>query len=115
MKSRRRFRSRRRAVPCVWDLRARCGRELHGWRGRVILLDGREGLAGILVSLKAGGAEEDDGVLYLLAAEARQGFLIFGHDAEDASIRAVEERWIFVRHWRGFEVISHIETRNQKS
>ena len=89
--------------------------ELHGWRGRVILLDGREGLAGILVSLKAGGAEEDDGVLYLLAAEARQGFLIFGHDAEDASIRAVEERWIFVRHWRGFEVISHIETRNQKS
>jgi hypothetical protein len=41
----------------------------------VIVLDGSEGLRGILVALKAGGAEEDDGVLNLLAAEASEGLL----------------------------------------
>src|ERR1700687_420564 len=77
----------------------------------MIFLKRRESLRGVLVSLKASRAEEHDGVLNLLAPEARQRFLIFGHDAEDAAIRAVEERWIFVRHGCGFEVVSHSEIR----
>jgi uncharacterized membrane protein YgcG len=40
-------------------------------------------------SLKAGRAEEDDGVLNLLAAKARQRFLIFGENAENASVGTV--------------------------
>src|ERR1700687_950692 len=80
----------------------------------MIFLKRRESLCGVLVSLKAGRAEEHDGVLNLLAPEARQRFLIFGHDAEDTAIWAVEERGIFVRHGCGFEVISHNEIRKSK-
>ena len=57
-----------------------------------------------LLTLKAGRAEEDDGVLNLFAAETGQGFLIFGQDAEDAAIGAVEERFVLVGDRRGFEM-----------
>ena len=53
-------------------------------------------LRGILVALKAGGAEEDNRVLNLLAAKAGQRFLVLGKDAKDAPIRAVQESGILV-------------------
>src|SRR5271166_121759 len=80
---------------------------IRGGRGGVVLLDCRERVRGVLEPLKAGGAEEDNRVLNLLAAEARQGFLIFGQDAEDAAVRAVEERCVLVGYRRGFELVSH--------
>src|SRR4029077_2918434 len=73
----------------------------------LIFLDRGEGARGILLSLKAGGAEEDDRVLNLLTAEARQGLLIFGQDAEDAPVRAVEKGFVLVGNRRGFEMVSH--------
>ena len=71
------------------------------------MLDRSEGFGGIAVSLEAGGAEEDHGVLNLFAAEARQRFLIFGQDAQNAAVGAVEERWVLVGYWRRFQVVSH--------
>jgi hypothetical protein len=81
--------------------------EAFGGRGGVILPEIGESLTGVLLALKAGGAEEDDGVLNLLAAEARQRFLIFRQDTKDAAVGAAEERFVLVGDRRGFEMISH--------
>ena len=77
--------------------------QLSGGACGMILSIAASVLAGLLMTLKAGGTEEDDGVLNLLAAKPRQGFLVFGHDAEDAPVRAVEERMDF-RYARGADL-----------
>ena len=64
-------------------------------------------LRGVLASLKAGGAEEDDGVLDLFAAEAGQGFLVLSENAEDAAVGAVQEGFVLVGDRGGFELVSH--------
>src|SRR5450631_1319404 len=76
--------------------------QLSGRRGCTVLFERGEGFGSVLVSLKAGRTEKDDGVLNLLAAEARQGLLIFGEDAEDAPVGAAEERFVLVGYGRGF-------------
>ena len=56
-----------------------------GWRSRCCRA-ARSSLAGNVEGTKAGGAEEDDGVLDALAAEAGERLLVLGHDAEDAAV-----------------------------
>jgi hypothetical protein len=68
-------------------------------RGQILL----SGVA----ALEAGGAEEYDRVLDLFAAEAGERFLIFGEDAENASVGAAEERFVLVSERGGFEFIGH--------
>jgi hypothetical protein len=46
--------------------------------------------------VKARRAEEDDGVLDALAAEASQRLGVFGEDADEAAVGAIEEGRIFV-------------------
>jgi len=60
-----------------------------------------------VASLKAGGAEKDDGILDLLAAKARERFLVFREDTEYAAVGAVEERFVLVGQMSGFELINH--------
>src|ERR1019366_10345242 len=43
-----------------------------------------------------------------------EGLLIFGQDAEDATVRAVDERFVLVCNRRGLEMVSHRETRDQR-
>jgi len=58
--------------------------------------------------VEASGAEEHDGVLDALAAEARERLLVFGKDAQDASVGAVEEARIFVgKRGAGVFVVGH--------
>jgi len=45
---------------------------------------------------KARRAKEDDGVLDALAAEAGQGFLIFGENAQAAAVRPVEKFLVLI-------------------
>ncbi len=66
-------------------------------------------------SLEAGGAEKDDRVLDLLAAEAGERFLILGQDAEDASVGTAEKRFVLVSQRRGVELVGHWETHVLKS
>ena len=53
-------------------------------------------VTGFIEGVKASGAEEDDGVADALAAESGERLRIFGQDANDASVGAVEEGRIFV-------------------
>jgi hypothetical protein len=65
-------------------------------------------LPGGIASLKARRAEKDNGVLDLLPAKTRERFLIFGEDAQDAAVGAVDEGLILVGQGRGFELIDHV-------
>ncbi len=53
-------------------------------------------MGGDVEGAEAGGAEEDDGVLDALAAEAGHGLVVLGEDAEDAAVGGVEEVGVFV-------------------
>src|SRR5580704_1670139 len=82
--------------------------QLRGGRFRNVFFHDGEILPGGIGSLEAGRAEKDDRVLDLLAAKARQGFLIFGQDAENASVGTVEERFVPVGKRSGVELIDHV-------
>ena len=70
-------------------------------------LDRSKVCVGDLASLKPGGAEENDGVLDLFAAEAGQRLLVFRQHAQNAAVGAVEERFVLIGDRRGFEMVSH--------
>jgi hypothetical protein len=53
-------------------------------------------MAGFREAMKAGGAEEDDRVLDLLAAKSGQGLGVLGENAQNPPIGAVEEALVFV-------------------
>ena len=74
---------------------------------RVIFLKSGQRLRGSFAALKPRGAEEHDGVLDLLAAEAGQRLLVFGQHAQDASVRAVEKRLVLIGNGSGLQVICH--------
>ena len=59
------------------------------------------------LSFEARRAEKDYRVLNLLAAKARQRFLILGQDSQDASIGTVEEGFVLIRQRRGLERVGH--------
>src|SRR5579871_2769361 len=72
---------------------------------------GETGL-GVFAAEEAGRAEKDDGVLDLLAAEASQGLAVFGEDAQDATVGAIEKGFVLVGEGSGFEAIfSHERSR----
>src|SRR5579862_5238629 len=73
----------------------------------VIFFDRGQVLPGGAVALEAGRAEEHDGILDLLAAKARQRLLVFGKDAQNAPIRAVEEWLVLIRQRSRFESLRH--------
>ena len=79
------------------------------------MFESGETLDGVLASLKASGAEEDDRVLDLLPAKAGERFLIFGEHAKDAAVRAGKERFVLVGDGGGFEMFSHqsLESRRK--
>ncbi len=54
---------------------------------------------------EAGGAKEDDGVLDALAAEAAEGFLVLGDNADETAVGGVEEVGVLVGEARAFVVI----------
>ena len=81
---------------------------LGGGSGVVVRLKAGQKIRGILATLDAGGTEEDDRVLNLLAAEAREGLAVFGEQAQNSAIRAVEKRFVLIGERRGFQyLISH--------
>src|SRR6185437_14901165 len=53
-----------------------------------------------LAVVKARGAEKDDRVLNLLTAEACKRLAVFGKDAENAAVRAVQKLFVLVREGR---------------
>ncbi len=81
---------------------------LRGWSFGVVFFGGGQILLGCVASLKAGGAEKDDRILDLFAAKAGERLLIFGQDAENASVGTVEERFVLVGQRRGVELIDHV-------
>jgi len=64
-------------------------------------LNAGQKIRSILAALNAGGAEEDDRVLNLLASEAREGLAVFGEQAQNSAIRAVEKRFVLIGERRG--------------
>ncbi len=72
-----------------------------------VFFDGSEVPLCGCASLKAGGAEEDDGVLNLLAAKAGERFLILSEYAQDASVGTAEEGFVLVGQGRGVEFVGH--------
>ena len=70
--------------------------ELLGGCASVFCLSVARFFAACFASVETRGAEEDDRVLNLFAAEARQRFLIFRQDSKDASVGAVEERFVLI-------------------
>src|SRR5438445_13053656 len=65
-------------------------------------------VAGIVAAVDAGGAEEDDRILNLLAAKARKRFAVLGLQAQNPAVRTVEEWFVLISEWSGFEfLISH--------
>ena len=69
---------------------------------------GRDGSAGVVAAVDAGGAEEDDRILNLLAAEARKRFAVLGQQAQNPAVRTVEKWFVLISEWSGFEfLISH--------
>ena len=75
---------------------------------RCVFFHGREIALGRIASLEAGGAEKDDGVLNLLAAKARERFLVLCEDAKNASVGTVDEGLILVGQRGGFKFIDHV-------
>ena len=73
-------------------------------------LDCGQVLAGGSGSLETGRAEKDDRVLNLLAAKTGKRFLIFGKDAEDASVGTAQKRFVLVSQRCGVELVGHRKT-----
>ena len=71
-----------------------------GQRGRARLLQQMQAFFRLRAAVEAGRTEEDDGVLNAFPPEARQRLLVFGQDAQDAAIGAVEEFLVLVGEWR---------------
>src|SRR6266478_9342131 len=73
-----------------------------------IAADCGQTVAGIVAAVDAGGAEEDDRVLNLFAAEARERLAVLGQQAQNPAVRTVEKRFVLISEWSGFEfLISH--------
>ena len=53
-------------------------------------------MVGFFASAKTGGAEEDDGVLNLLAAETGEGFKVLRNNANEAAVGAIQKFRILV-------------------
>jgi hypothetical protein len=93
--------------------------QLRGGSPGSVFFDGRQIRRCGFASVKARGAEEDDGVLNLLAAETGQRLLILRQDSQDAPVWAVEKAVILVGDRRGLKMVSHklgtlIENSNWK-
>ena len=68
-----------------------------GGRGRrARLVQQLQGFFRLRAAMKSRRAKEHDGVLDALAAKARQRLLIFGENAEDATVRPVEKFLVLV-------------------
>ena len=65
-------------------------------------------LLAVVAAVNAGGAEEDDRVLNLLAAETRKRFAVLGQQAQNPAVRTVEKWFVLISEWSGLEFwISH--------
>jgi hypothetical protein len=53
------------------------------------------------VAVDAGGAEENDRVLDLLAAEARERLAILGQQAQNSAVGTVEKWFVLIRERSG--------------
>src|SRR5258708_6978137 len=73
-----------------------------------LVADFSQTVPGIVAAVDAGGAEENDRVLDLFAAEARERLAVFGQQAPNPAVRTVEKRFVLVSKWSalGF-LISH--------
>ena len=60
-----------------------------------------------MLSLEACRPEKYYGVLDLLTAKTSQRFLVLREHAEDATVRAVKERFVLVGNGGGFEMFGH--------
>lgn len=60
-------------------------------------------MIGFFTSTKPGRAKEHNGVLDMFASDAREGLHVLRNDANQATVRAVEESGIFVGERRDFE------------
>jgi hypothetical protein len=95
------------------QLRGLTGGDLRGLGGLLVAGRGLHGagvfqefqfMAGFFATVKARRAEEDDGVLNLLAAEAGERLHVLGDDADEAAIGAVEEGGVLIGQRGGFEL-----------
>src|SRR5208337_4739454 len=74
-----------------------------------VALDFGQTVVGVVVAVDAGGAEEDDRILDLLAAEARERFAVLGQQAQNSAVRTVEKWFVLIREGSGLEfLISHM-------
>jgi hypothetical protein len=60
-------------------------------------------VASVVVAVDTGGAKEDDRVLDLLAAEARERLAVLGQQAQNSAVRTVEKRFVLIREGSGLE------------
>ena len=84
---------------------------LRGGNVSAVAADFGQAVRGVVAAVDAGRAEEDDRVLDLLAAEARERLAVLGQQAQDSAVGTVEKWFVLIREGSGLVfLISHKES-----